>query len=117
MKRCIDCGADISERGNRAKRCKKCQIKRNKELEKLYHSTKQGNTRINKQLSQWSKFVETLTDHEITVLIAKRMQDLKYAKSFEERQRLKTEIKILEAIYSGVERQYKRQKEKGTHDI
>ena len=30
MKRCLDCGVDISERGNRAERCKPCADERNR---------------------------------------------------------------------------------------
>ena len=36
-RKCIDCGKDISHRGNRSKRCVECQDIKTKEMEAKYH--------------------------------------------------------------------------------
>lgn len=44
MKRCLNCGTDISERGNRAERCVTCSAERNRKARLT--SAKRHNERI-----------------------------------------------------------------------
>jgi hypothetical protein len=63
----------------------------------LYNQPKSA--RATKEYYQFYIFLLTLTDNEIQVLYKKRMTELKYVTN-EERQRIKTEMKIIEWVYN-----------------
>lgn len=49
---------------------------------------------------QFYKFIDTLTNEELMVLVTKRKRDYKHATTDEEKIRLKTEMKIITDLYS-----------------
>jgi hypothetical protein len=73
----------------------------NKEQQKQYNKDyrKDKPKSAISQYYQFYKFLITLTDEELTVLYKKRRTDLKYANE-SERERLKTEMKIITDLYA-----------------
>lgn len=100
---CIDCGKRFSPPCNRPVRCLKCQEKYRKKYCEEWNIQNWKTITTNSHQSkfyQYAKFVETLSDDDIRALITKYTNELKYAKTYDERQEMQTYIKILETEYS-----------------
>jgi len=105
LKKCIDCEEEFNAK-TKEKRCKECQNKYRdsyqqeylKEYNKRYRADKPKSV-FNPKYYQYWKYADTLTDEELQALYQVRKQKLKYSSTWEERQEIKTHMKILTDIY------------------
>jgi len=95
---CVDCGKSFSATNNRPIRCKECQLKRRREVQKNKWNKYSTNSHQS-QYYQYARFVETLSDDDIPALISKYIREIRYANEGKKRV-LRTYIKILETEYS-----------------
>jgi len=101
---CVDCGKPFSAYNGLQVRCKECQLKKRRMVQKKYLS---GNNYWNKYSTnshqsryyQYARFVETLSDDDIPALISKYIQGLCYVNEGKKKV-LRTYIKILQTEYS-----------------
>ena len=99
MNKCIDCNCDISDRGNRAIRCDRCQ--------RIYRlsvfntdNKRKGTARRDKSTYQWKQELVNLTSDDLMQLVTIYKERIKYAKTDEETKELRTRIKIITVLYS-----------------
>jgi len=94
---CVDCGKDISYRGNRAIRCEECQI-----IYRRYMKKKIGSARASKELYQLYKLYLTLTPEELQALFAitkKQFNDITDKTTW---RFLRTKLKLINNAYKEV---------------
>lgn len=95
---CVDCGKPFSATSNRQIRCKECQLKKRKLVQKQKWSKYSTNSHQSRYY-QYARFVETLSDDDIPALVSKYIQELSYVNDGKKRV-LRTYIKILQTEYS-----------------
>ena len=98
QKLCINCKSNITNRGNRAIRCKTCQEQFRKQLWNIKHN-EQKSGRKNKQTYDLYKLIQNMTKSELRSMIATRLNELKYQNKTETIKQLRLEIKIITEQY------------------
>lgn len=99
MRYCVDCGKDISYRGNRAIRCKNCQQKYRK-----FMMFKIGSARASKELYQLYKLYLTLSPQDLQAIYSNTIQKLKCTSNYSYKRFLRTKLKIIVNAYQEVKR-------------
>lgn len=98
MKICLDCPANILDRGNRSVRCKKCQKKHREKVFKEKHKV-EGTARRDGQTYQWSKEIMKMNKDEVVYLITQYRKQIKNCRNEKELIMLKTRVKIMTDKY------------------
>lgn len=101
MKKCLDCNHDISDRGNRATRCTKCQRKyRLLVFDK--DNKRKGTARRTYSMYHWFKEIQYMSKCEVSCIITQCKKQLKHCNNYREKLDLVTLIKIITRIYDEV---------------
>lgn len=98
MKKCLTCNCDISDRGNRATKCKECQRKtrHNKWNKKI------GTARRTSSMYHWKTEIKSMSKCEVSYIITQCKKQLKHCTNYREKLDLITLIKIITRIYEQI---------------